>query len=222
MTALKWDSLMQRRCGLSPFSTLAPVVSAQIKWVTHFAAPTIKSPSCHWPPAPRRWQQCDFLTAERTNTAESVLLRLLLCFPCPPSGAFYRLLMFIALSPMRHVGWRRRRRMAGHPRCTGIREEKHFLLTGSGCDWLWPQLSVCVQQKPKTTLRQRNTTLCISNFFSDTCTLSISSTKPVVCPENPAFLHCLFSHQTQHFCWVSVHTMNANFWEDQPPELWLP
>lgn len=50
------------------------------------AAQTVKSPSCHWPPAPCWWRWCDFLSARRTNTVESAPPRLLLCFLCPLSG----------------------------------------------------------------------------------------------------------------------------------------
>lgn len=38
----------------------------------------------------------------------------------------------------------------------------------------------------------------------DACTWSIYWAKAFVWPENPAFRHCLFSHQTQHLSWASV------------------
>lgn len=89
MTAFNETPLMKRLDGTKKIAQFRPVLHRSNEWLTltaTAAAQTVKSPSYDWPPAPCWWRWCDFLTAERPNTVESVLPRLLLCFPCPPSG----------------------------------------------------------------------------------------------------------------------------------------
>lgn len=126
------------------------------------AVQTVKSPSYHWPPAPRWWRWCDFLTAERPNQVESVLPRLLLCFPCPLSGVLSppNVYCLVVNAPRGTETLQADGQVTWGARGSG---RKTF---PSHREWMWlvrPQLSVRVQLKQETARRQRNTTLCMSN-----------------------------------------------------------